>query len=69
MPKQPGAEKPSSHGINYQLLTALLCHTFVVQFVVALLRLSTTYRILELELPVIWLGVISGAFALLPVRG
>ena len=67
MPKQPGAEKPSSHGINYQLLTALLCHTFVVQFVVALLRLSTTYRILELELPVIWLGVISGAFALLPV--
>ena len=55
------------HDIDRSLLLALICHAFLIQFIVAMLRVTTSYRVLELGLPIIWLGVISGTFALLPV--
>jgi MFS family permease len=57
----------SSRGINYSLLLPLLCHAFSIQLLTVLLRVTTAYRILELDLPLVWLGAISGTFALLPV--
>ncbi len=57
----------SKSGIDYSLLLPLICHAFSIQLLTALVRVTTSYRILELDLPVVWLGVVSGTFALLPV--
>lgn len=39
----------------------------LVQATAALFRIGVSYRVLELGLPVIWLGVISSAFAVIPL--
>ncbi len=56
-----------STDVNYRLLVPLLPHALAVQMVIAITRVTTSYRVLELDLPVVWLGVISAAFALVPV--
>ncbi len=53
--------------IDWRLLTALLANAVLVQMVIGILRVTTSYRTIELGLPVLWLGVISAGFALLPV--
>jgi predicted MFS family arabinose efflux permease len=52
--------------INYRLLIPLLFSAAAVQAVVAIVRVTTSYRVVELDLPVIWLGIISAAYAVLP---
>src|SRR5260370_28530968 len=52
--------------INYRLLIPLLFSAAAVQVVVAIVRVTTSYRVVELDLPVIWLGIISAAYAILP---
>lgn len=44
----------------------LLFHAFVLQAVVMLMRLATTYQAIAIGLDAFWIGVIGGAFALLP---
>ena len=39
----------------------------MVHTVIGIIRVTTSYRTIELGLPVVWLGVISAGFALLPV--
>jgi predicted MFS family arabinose efflux permease len=63
--RQPAG--PQASDIDASVLIPLICHSFMIQFIVAMLRVTTSYRVLELELPIVWLGVISGTFALLPV--
>ncbi len=53
--------------IDRSVLFPLLFHSFFMQLCIAMLRVTTSYRVLELDLPVVWLGLISGTFALLPV--
>ena len=53
--------------INYRLLIPLVMHSATVQTIYALVRVTTSYRAIELHLPVIWLGVISATFAILPM--
>ncbi len=53
--------------IDYRLLVPLLLHSTIFQIVISTARVTTTYRALELGLSVVWLGVISATFALLPV--
>ena len=48
--------------VDYSLLGPLLFHSFSIQLIVALLRVTISYRIIELDLPVVWLGLVSGAF-------
>ena len=60
-------ERRAANGIDYSVLVPLIGHAFAVQLLTALIRVTTSYRILELDLPVVWLGVVSGTFALLPV--
>jgi MFS family permease len=54
-------------GTDYGLLVPLLVNSLMMQTVVSIVRITTSYRAVELELSVIWLGVITAAFALLPI--
>jgi MFS family permease len=54
-------------GVDYRLLVPLMAHGVLVQTLTGVLRVTTSYRVLELGLPVVWLGAISATFALLPV--
>src|ERR1700687_2839777 len=53
--------------VNYRLLIPLLASAAAVQAVTAIMRVTTRYRILELGLPVVWLGIVSATYAILPV--
>jgi predicted MFS family arabinose efflux permease len=53
--------------VNYRLLIPLLASSAAVQAVTAIMRVTTSYRILELGLPVVWLGIVSATYAVLPV--
>ena len=53
--------------IDYRLLVPLVLHSAIIQTIYALVRVTTTYRAIELHLPVVWLGVISATFAILPM--
>jgi len=53
--------------IDFRLLAPLLLHTTIVQMIVAIVRVTTSYRAIELGLSVVWLGAIAAAFALLPI--
>src|SRR5712691_5214697 len=52
--------------VNYRLLVPLLLAAAAVQAVIAIARVTTSYRVVELDLPVVWLGIISAAYAILP---
>jgi MFS family permease len=53
--------------IDWRLLGPLLANAFMVHTVIGIVRVTTSYRTIELGLPVLWLGVIAAGFALLPV--
>jgi predicted MFS family arabinose efflux permease len=55
-----------TNDINYRLLAPLVVNTLVIQMAYALVRVTTSYRAIELDLSVVWLGVISATFAILP---
>jgi MFS family permease len=60
------ADRIRRSGINYRLLLPLLLSSAAVQTMVAVVRVTTSYRVVELDLPVVWLGIISAAYAILP---
>ena len=53
--------------IDYRLLVPLVVHSAVIQTIYAIVRVTTSYRAIELHLPVVWLGVITATFAILPM--
>jgi MFS family permease len=53
--------------MNYRLLFAILSTAFVEQTVITIVRVTTTYRALELDLSVVWIGVVTAAYAVLPI--
>ncbi len=53
--------------VDYRLLVPLLLNAVAVQVVVSMARITTSYRVVELGLPVVWLGVIAATYAILPV--
>ena len=62
---KPDAGAPSD--IDYRLLVPVLINSLLIHIVVALARVTTSYRAVELDLPIIWLGVISATFAIFPI--
>jgi MFS family permease len=62
-----GPDGAARHDLNIRLFVALMAHTVTVNSVVALARVTTSYRAIELDLSVFWIGVIAGGFSLLPV--
>jgi predicted MFS family arabinose efflux permease len=53
--------------IDWTVLAPLLAHVVITHVVVGMVRVTTSYRTIELDLPVIWLGIISAGFAILPI--
>ncbi len=53
--------------INYRLLAPLLVGTMLVQVMTAIIRVTTSYRAVELKFSVVWLGLIAATFALFPI--
>jgi hypothetical protein len=53
--------------MHYRLLFAILSTAFIEQTVVSIVRITTTYRTVELGLSVVWLGIITAVYAVLPI--
>jgi MFS family permease len=53
--------------MNRRLLFAIVSTAFVEQAVITIARVATTYRAVELDLSVVWLGVITAVYAALPI--
>jgi hypothetical protein len=53
--------------MDYRLLFAILSTASVEQAVITIVRVTTTYRAIELDLSVVWIGIITAAYALLPI--
>jgi MFS family permease len=65
-PDTPLGASPK-HDLNIRLFVGLMAHTVTVNSVVALARITTSYRAIELDLSVFWVGLIAGGFSLVPV--
>ena len=53
--------------IDYRLLVPVLVNSLLIHAVVVIIRVTTSYRAVELDLSIIWLGVISATYAVLPI--
>lgn len=53
--------------MTYRFVLPLLLTAFFEQTVTALMRVTTSYRAVELGLSVVWLGIITAFFAILPM--
>src|SRR3954468_17083151 len=53
--------------IDYRLLIPLLFSTALVQLITSMVRVTTSYRATELNLSIIWLGLIATTFAICPI--
>jgi predicted MFS family arabinose efflux permease len=60
------AERGRRSDVDYRLLIPLVLNSAVVQTIYALVRVTTSYRAIELNLPVVSLGIISATFAVPP---
>ena len=52
---------------NYRLLVPLLVSTMLTQVVTSVIRVTTSYRAVELDMSIVWLGLIGATFALFPI--
>ena len=53
--------------MHKRLLFAIVATAFIEQTVVSIVRITTTYRVIELDLSVVWLGIITAVYAMLPI--
>src|SRR5215510_11688212 len=53
--------------VDYRLLVPVLVNSTLIHTVVSILRVTTSYRAVELDLSIVWLGVISATFAIFPI--
>jgi predicted MFS family arabinose efflux permease len=67
MIEEPSAGVAPESDIDYRLLIPFLAHVTLLQTLILIVRITTSYRALELGLPVIWLGIIATGFAIIPV--
>jgi MFS family permease len=65
--KQEPSPRVAESDIDYRLLVPFLVHVTLTQTLILIIRITTSYRALELGLPVIWLGIIAAGFAIIPV--
>jgi MFS family permease len=56
-----------SSDTDFRLLVPLLVSTTLVQLVTAMVRVTTSYRAVELNLSIVWLGLIAATFAICPI--
>jgi predicted MFS family arabinose efflux permease len=53
--------------MNFPLFAAILTTAFLEQTVASIVRITTSYRAVELQLSVMWIGIMAAAFAVLPI--
>src|SRR6478609_450483 len=53
--------------MNYRFLIPMMIYSFCEMTVITIVRITTSYRAIELDLSATWIGVITAAFAILPV--
>jgi MFS family permease len=53
--------------VDIWLLAPLLASTLLVQMVTSLIRVTISYRAVELGLSIVWLGLIAATFAIFPI--
>jgi MFS family permease len=63
----PPSGAAAASDLNWPLFAGLIAHTVTVNSVVALARVTTSYRAIELDLSIVWLGIIASGFSLVPV--
>src|SRR3954468_15027017 len=61
------AARVRSSDTDFRLLVPLLISTMLVQLVPAMVRVPTSYRAVELDLSIVWLGLIAATFAICPI--
>jgi MFS family permease len=61
------AARVRSSDTDFRLLVPLLISTMLVQLVTAMVRVTTSYRAVELDLSIVWLGLIAATFAICPI--
>jgi len=66
-PPKLAAPSLDPHAIDYPLLSTLCVHALITQIVYAMVRVTISYRTIELGLSPIWVGIITGASAVLPM--
>ena len=52
--------------IDYRLLVPFLLHVVLAQTLILVVRITTSYRVIEIGAPVVWLGIIATGFAIVP---
>ena len=57
----PGGPTVDAHAIDYGLIWLLCTHAMMTQIVYAMVRVTISYRTIELGLEPIWVGIITGA--------
>src|SRR6266849_1858628 len=67
MIEEPSARVAPESDIDYRLLIPFLAHVMLIQTLILIVRITTSYRAIELGLPVVWLGIIATGFAIIPV--
>jgi MFS family permease len=60
------AQHPTASDIDYRLLVPFLLHVVLAQTLILVVRITTSYRVIELAEPVLWLGIIATGFAIVP---
>jgi hypothetical protein len=56
-----------AHAIDYRLIMLLCSHALVTQIVYAMVRVTISYRTIELGLAPMWVGIIAAGSAVLPM--
>ncbi len=67
MSEEPSARVVPGSDLEYRLLIPFLVHVTLTQTLILIIRITTSYRAIELGLPVLWLGIIATGFAIIPV--
>src|SRR5262249_52508156 len=67
MTEEPSARGAPKGDIDYRLLIPFLAHVTLIQTLSLIIRITTSYRAIELGLPILWLGIIATGFAIVPV--
>ena len=67
MSEEQQAPVSQTSDIDYRLLYPFVAHVVLLQAMILIVRITTSYRALELGLPVFWLGIIATGFAIIPV--
>jgi MFS family permease len=64
---QKFTERLRDGDIDYRLLIPLLVSGLLIQTVTALVRVTISYRAVELNLSIVWLGFVAATFAIFPI--